>query len=207
LRRCPEETVCGHEAPERLVRPLKVVRVDEKHEPPLGVGEVRKHRPRQKFVPQGLPESLDFPECLRVLRPALDVGNPLAPKLLLEFRAPAPRRVLPSLVRQNLPRVAVRRYPAPQGLHHQGRALVVRQRMRHEEARVVVHEADQVEPLVPTQEKREDVRLPKLVGLGSLEAPRAVLVWLSTRPCLGHQALLVEDPPYLCLAHPETLEA
>jgi hypothetical protein len=189
------------------VRTLEVVGVDEEAKPSLAVREVGKHGAGQKLVPQRFPEALNLAEGLRVLRPALHVSNALAPKLPLEFRAPAPRRVLPPLVRQDLSRVAVRCHPAPERLHHQARALMVRQRVRHDEARVVVHETGQVEPLVPAQEKREDVRLPELVGLRTLETPRAVLVGLRLRPCLRDQSLLVQDPPHLCLAHPEPLEA
>jgi len=189
------------------VRTLEVVRVDEEHQPPLTVGKVSKDRPRQKLVPQRFPESLDFPERLRVLRPALDVSNALAPKLLLEFRAPPPCRVLPALVRQDFLRVAVGRDAAPERLHHQARPLMMRHRVRHHEARMVVHEADHVEPLVTAQEKREDVRLPELIRLRSLEAPGAVLVGLRRRACLRHQPLLVQDPTHLCLTHPEALEA
>jgi hypothetical protein len=52
---------------------------------------------------------------------------------------------------------------------------VVGQRKRHDVPRVVVHEADQVEALVLAKQKREDVALPELVGLRSLEAPGRVL--------------------------------
>jgi hypothetical protein len=84
---------------------------------------------------------------------------------------------------------------------------MVRHRVPHHEARVVVHEARKVEALVPPQEKREDVGLPELIRLRSLEAPRPVLVRLRLRPRLRHQPLLVQDPPHLRLAHPEPLEA
>jgi hypothetical protein len=40
LRRRPEITVGRHEAPESLVRSLKVVTLDEESEPPLAIGEV-----------------------------------------------------------------------------------------------------------------------------------------------------------------------
>ena len=70
-----EEAVRGYEALERLVRTLEVVRVDEVRDAPVAIGEVRKHRARQKLVPQRLPEALDLSERLRVLRPALDVPD------------------------------------------------------------------------------------------------------------------------------------
>jgi hypothetical protein len=207
LRRCAEEAVGWHETRERLVRSLEVVRVDEEREPPLTIGEVRENRPRQKLVPERLPKPLDFPERLRVLRPALHVPNVFPPELRLEFRAPAPRRVLPALVRQDFPRVAVGGHAPSQRLHHERRPLMVRQGVRDDEARVVVHETDQVEPLVAPQQEGKDVRLPELVGSRSLEAPGAVLVVLSLGACLRNQPLLVQDPPHVRLAHPESLEA
>ncbi|HUE27241.1 MAG TPA: hypothetical protein VMP89_10750, partial [Solirubrobacteraceae bacterium] len=64
------------------MRTLEVVRVHEEPEPPLAVGEVRKHRSAQKLLPKRLPESLHLSERLRVLRTALDVPDALATKLL-----------------------------------------------------------------------------------------------------------------------------
>ena len=71
---------------------------------------------------------------------------------------------------------------------------------------MVVHEADQVEALVLAQEKREDVALPELVGLRSLEAPRRVLTRSAARLLLD-ETCLAQDGPHLRLAHPEALEA
>jgi hypothetical protein len=79
LRRRPEEAVRWHQPLDALVRTLEVVRVHEKPEAALAVGEVRKHRPTQEFLPERLPESLHLPQRLRVLRPALDVADALPP--------------------------------------------------------------------------------------------------------------------------------
>jgi hypothetical protein len=82
---------------------------------------------------------------------------------------------------------------------------MVRQRKRHDVARVVVHEADEVEPLVLAQQKREDVALPELVGLRPLEAPW----WVLTRPSwclLLDETCLVKDGPHLRLAHTQPVE-
>jgi hypothetical protein len=83
-----------------LVQTVEVVRVDVQRQPPLAVGEIAEDRPRQKFLPQRLPESLHLPERLRMLRPALDVLDSVAAQLFLESRLPAPGRVLPPVVRQ-----------------------------------------------------------------------------------------------------------
>jgi hypothetical protein len=205
LRRAPEEAVGRDESFERLVRPLEVVAIDEERDPPRAVREVREDRPRQELVPERLPEAFDLPECLRVLRPALHVPDALPPQLPLELRRSAPRRVLPALVRQDLPRRPVRRDPAVERLHHQRGPLVMRDRMRHDEARVVVHERGQVEPLMSPEQEREDVRLPQLVRCRPLEPAFRVLARSSGLLSLD-EALLVEDPPHLVLRHAQRLE-
>ncbi len=204
LRSGAEETVGGHQPRERLVRSLEVVRVDEERQAPHAIGEIREDRLAEKLVPERLPEALHLPQRLRVLRPALDVPDPFPPKLHLEFRRAPPRRVLPPLVGQDLLRRSVRGDPSSQRLHDQIALLVVGQRPAHHEAGVVVEEGRDVQALVPSQQKREDVRLPKLVGLRPLEAPLGVLARLASL-CFGEQTLLVQHPPHLGLAHSQTL--
>jgi hypothetical protein len=151
LGRGTKETVRGHQSRKRLMGSLKIVGVDEEPQPPLTVSKVGKHRPRQKLVPQGLPESLDLPQRLRMLRSALDVPDPLAPQFLLELRLAPPRRVLSPLVGQKLAWRPVRRDSARQRLHHQARLLVVRERRRNQVARVVVQKRGQIQSLVSSQ--------------------------------------------------------
>jgi len=202
----PEIAVCRHQTPQRLVRPLEVVAVDEEPQPLLAIREIRKDRLRQKLVPQRLPKPLRLAHRLRMLRPTLDVPDALPPQLPLEFRLPAPRRVLPTLVRQDLLGRPVRRYPARHRLHHQVPPLMVRQDMRHHEARVVVHEYRQIKPLLPPQQKRENVRLPKLIRPRPLEASRWMLACGSCRR-LRQKPGFPQNPPHLVLTHPQRLEA
>jgi hypothetical protein len=206
LRRRPEEAVGGYQTLDTLVRPLEVVGVHEKAETLLAVGEIRKDRPTQKLLPQCLPESLHLAHRLRVLGTALHVPYPLPPQLAFEIGLASPRRVLPALVGQDLLRSAISANPSRQRLHHQPRPLMVRQRIGHDEARVVVHEGCQVQPLVASQEKREDVRLPELVGRRAFEAARWVFAFRRRLAGLD-ETCLVQDSPYLCLAHPQCLEA
>jgi len=77
VRSRPEESVRRHKPTQRLVRPLEVVGVDEQLDPSCAIGEVGEHRAREKLVPQRLPEALDLAQGLRVLRPALDVLDPV----------------------------------------------------------------------------------------------------------------------------------
>jgi hypothetical protein len=159
-RRRPEVAVRRHQPRQRLVRAVEVVVVDEVAQPPIAVGEVGEDRARQHLVPQGLPEALDLPQRLRVLRSALDVPHAVAAHQLLEGRLAPPRGVLPALVGQHFRRRAVLRRRPLECLEHQLRPLVVRQCVPDHVARVVVHEADQIQPLMPAQQECEEVRLP-----------------------------------------------
>ncbi len=188
------------------MRALEVVGVDEQRHPPHAVGEVREHRPGQELVPERLPEPLDLAERLRVLRPALHVPDAVAPELLLERGLAAPGRVLPALVGEHLRRRPERRDAPLQRLHHEARALVVRDRERDDEAAVVVEERGDVEPLVAPQQEGEDVRLPELVRRGALEAPRRVVSRPGGRRCLGKQPFLVQDAEHLRRRDAERLE-
>jgi hypothetical protein len=207
--RSPEKAVGGDQPRQRLVRPLEIVAVDEEPDPSAAVDEVRKHRALQKLVPQRLPESLHLAEGLRMLRPRADVPDPKSPELALKVRLAAPGRVLPAVIGQKLLGRAVLGDAARQGLHHQLRALVVCQRVAHDEARVVVHERRQINSLVASQEKRENVRLPELIRRSPFEAPRSVLAHrraARSRASLN-QPCFVQDAPHLRLADPERLEA
>jgi hypothetical protein len=51
VRGRPEIPVRRHQPIKRLVRPVEVVTVDEEPQSLLAVGEIRKHRLRQKLVP------------------------------------------------------------------------------------------------------------------------------------------------------------
>jgi hypothetical protein len=148
VRGSSEESVRGHEPVDTSMGSLEIVGIDEQAQPPRAVGEVGKHRAREKLLPQRLPEPLHLAQRLRVLRPALDVADTLAPQLLFELRRASPRGVLPAVVRQHLLGRAVFGDTVQQRLHHQTRLLVVPERVRDDEPRVVIHEGCQVEPLM-----------------------------------------------------------
>ena len=106
-----------------------------------------------------------------MVRPALHVPDALAAKLLLESRLAAPRRVLAPLVGEDLARRPVIGNAARERLHHERAPLVMRHHQAHQIARVIVQERRHVDPLVPAQQEREEIRLPELIGLGALKAP------------------------------------
>jgi hypothetical protein len=206
MRRGLEEAICGDQAVERLVRPLEVVVADVVRESVLRVLHVREHRAAQKLVPQRLPEALDLAERLRMLRPTTDVLDAHARERFFELGLAAPHRVLTSVVGQHLGGLTVRGDTALEGLHHQRRLLMVRERVPDDETAVVVHEHADVQALRAPQPEREDVGLPQLIRRRTLEPTRPVLAIRSRRRRLDHPGL-VQDPPHLLLAHAERLEA
>lgn len=127
-------------------------------------------------------------------------------ELALEVRLAAPGGVLTPLVGENLARLAPRRDASLERLDDEIRALMVREVVRDDEARVIVHERRHVEALVTAQQEREDVRLPHLVGLGALEAARRVLARARRLPRLDETSL-VQDAPDRRLRDADRLES
>lgn len=196
LRRRTEVPVCGHQPLDALVRPAKIIAVNEESHSSHAVVEVGEHGAAQEFLPQRAPEALHLAQCLRVVGPTLDVLDVLPAQLGLELRLPSPCRVLTAVVRQHLARCAEGRDASLERLHHQRRALMVRDCVADDEAAVVVHEDCHVQPLMPSQQEGEDVRLPELVWLGPLEArvrPRRLLDFRRSRL---QQSLFVQNPPH-----------
>jgi hypothetical protein len=94
---------------------------------PLTVLEVCEHGARKELLPQCLPEPLDLPARLRMMRPALHVHDPVATQLRFELRRAAPSSVLPTLIGQNLARRPVVGNPPSECLKYQGAALMMSQ--------------------------------------------------------------------------------
>ena len=206
LRRRAKKPVGGHVTVDALMRTLEVVMLDKQLDAAKTVREVREHGLAKKLLPQRLPEAFDLAERLWMLRPALDVRDTVTAHEFLKLRRAAPRCVLTPLVRQHLARFAVLCDAALERLNDQATLLTVRHRPRHEIARVVVHEAGEVNALVTPQLEREDVALPKLVRLRAFEAPRRFVTRLR-RHVFGHQAFLVQNAPHHRLRDAEPFEA
>lgn len=142
-----------------------------------------------------------------MLRPALDVPNAVLTQPLLEGRLAAPGGVLTPVVGQHLLRHPVFRHGPLERLEDELRLLVMGDHVRDDEARVVVHERGHVDALVASQQKREDVALPHLVGAGPLEATRALgLAFPGGRHHL-QQPLLVQHPTDRRVAHAQRSQA
>jgi hypothetical protein len=207
LRSRPEEPVGGREALEPLMGALEVVVLDEQVHPPLAVLEVGEHRPGQQLLPQRLPEPLDLAAGLRMMRPALHVLDAMTLQLRLELGAPAPGGVLAALVGQDLPRRAVLGDAPRQRFQHQHASLVVRHRQTHQVPRVIVQERRHVQPLVPPQQEREDVRLPQLIGFRPLEVLHRLMAAYPSRHHLRLDAFGLQYPAHRRRRHPDPQEA
>lgn len=187
-----EEAISGHEPVDALVRSLKVVVLDVERDATLAVGEVGEHRLAQELAPEALPEPLDLAERLRMLRSALDVRDAMTTEEMLEVRRASPRRVLTPLVREHLAWLAILGDSTLDGLEDERRLLVMRDRPRHQIPRVVVEKRRNVHALIPPKLEREDVALPELIRLGTLESPLRFLA-RCVRLLLLDEALLVQN--------------
>lgn len=206
VRRRAKESIRRHRALDALMRTLEVVVLDEEPYATDAVLEVGEDRLSQKLLPQRLPETLDLAKRLRVLRTALAVLDTVTPQSFLKLGLAAPRCVLPTLVGQHLARLAVVRDAALQRFDHETRLLVMRHRPGHEVARVVVHEADEVDALMSAEFEGEDVALPELIRLRALETARRFVARLLHLP-LWNQPRLVQDATHVRLGHTEPFEA
>lgn len=206
VSRSAKEAVRGHGAVDALMRPLEIVVLHEQRDALLAILEVCEHRLAQELLPQRLPEPLDLPERLRMLRSTLAVADAASTEKLLELGLAAPGGILPALVGQDLARLAVLGDATLQSLDHQARLLVVRHRPRHQVARVVVHECDDVHAVIATQLEREQVGLPELIWLRALEPPGRLRPRRLVR-LRFEQPGFVQDAPHRRLGHAQSLEA
>jgi hypothetical protein len=205
VRHCAEEAIGGNEAVERLMRSLEVVGLNEESEPAIAISVVGEHGAREELVPERFPEALDLAERLRMLRATLDVTNAVLAERALEVGLAAPGRVLATLVGQDLARLAPSGDASRESLHDELGALMMGERVRDDEARVIVHERSEVEALLATEQEREDVGLPELIGLCALEATWRVLA-RGHRLMRLDEACVVEDATDLSLGDTERVE-
>ena len=129
-----------------------------------------------------------------MVRAALHVLDALTLQLCLKLGRAAPGGVLSALIGEDLARHAVVRDTARQCFEHQRAPLVMGDRQTHQVARVIIQERRHVQPLVPAQQKGEQIRLPQLVRLGALKARH-----LALDSCLGRCTPL--QHPFSC-EHP-----
>jgi len=111
-----------------------------------------------------------------MMRPTLNVVNPILAQFRLETRRAAPTAVLAALIREHFFGHAVLRHRPAVHLQHVLCRLAAKHVQPHHVAGVIVDKADEVGVLA-SQTKGEDVGLPHLVGSGPLEEAR--LGWIT----------------------------
>jgi len=128
-------------------------------------------RPFQELFPDGFPETFDLAQGHGMMRPALNVVDPILAQLRFEPGGPAPTRILATLVGEQLLGHAVLGHRPPVHFQHVLRRLAAKYVQPHHVAGVVVDKTDEVGVLA-SQPEGEDVGLPHLVGGGALEKAR-----------------------------------
>ena len=133
-----------------------------------GVLEAVELRPRKVFLKDSLPEPLDFPERLGMVRLGLDVLHLVLRKLCLELGLAPPVRVLAAVVGEHFLRHSVLSAGLPIDFKHMLGGLGGIQAKAYNISTVVIHKADQVH-LLSSHAEAHDVRLPHLVGRSTLK--------------------------------------
>jgi hypothetical protein len=149
--------------------------VQEQTDPPLRIAQVQEDGALDALTPQRAPEAFDLAQGLRPPRRRHHLLDAALLQLLRERALATPGHILAAVVRQNLLGRAVRGQRRPQHLQHQGRRLAGVQAVADDEAAVVVQKSHEVDPpILPFEDKREQISLPQLIGLGPLEAARVI---------------------------------
>ena len=154
----------------------------------------------QELLPDRLPEAFDLPQRHGMMRPALEVMNPVLAQLRFEARGPPPTGILAALIGEHLFGHAVLGDRGAVHLQHVLGRLAAKHLQPYHVAGVIIQKADEVGVLAP-QTEGEDIGLPHLVGSGALK--EAWLGWIRRR--LGfplfQQLLLVEGAANRFPAH------
>jgi len=144
LLRDGKEAIRRAEALQGLVGAAVVVVLHPESDPLAGRLEALELRALQELLPDRLPEALDLAQGHGVMGPALQVVHPILAELRLEPRGPAPTRVLPALVGEQLLRDAVLRHRPAVDLQDVLRRLAAEDVQPHHVAGVIVEKADEV---------------------------------------------------------------
>jgi hypothetical protein len=194
-----EEPICRIQPVQRLVRSFVVVVLHPQPNPLPCLLETLELCPTEELFPDRLPEPFDFAQGHRVMGLTLEVMDVIFLKFLLEARFAAPTRILPAIVGEHLLGYAVLADRRAIDLQHILRALAAEQIQPDDVARVVIEKRDQVGVLA-AQPKREDVRLPHLVGCTALKEPRFGRILRHLLLRFGHQSVLVQRAPHRLVA-------
>jgi hypothetical protein len=130
--------------------------------------ELRSH---QELFPDGLPEPFDLAERHGVMRPALDVMDPILAQLRFKARGSPPTGILASLIGEQFFGHAILGHRRAVHLQDVLGRLAAKDVHSYQVAGEIIHKTDQVGVLA-AQTEGEDVGLPHLVGRGTLKKAR-----------------------------------
>ena len=163
-----EVTVGRAEAFNPRVRPFVVVIFDPEANALASRFEALELGAGEELLPDAFPEALDLAQGHGVMRAGLEVMGPVLFHLGLEASRAAPVDVLAAIVGEHLFGRLILPRRHPKHLQHVLGGVAAEHVGPHQEARVVVHKADEVGVTAPEPEG-EDVGLPHLVGRGALK--------------------------------------
>lgn len=154
----------------------------------------------QELFPDRFPEPLDLAQRHGMMRPTLNVMDPVLAQLRLEACGSSPTGILAALVGEHLLGHAIFSHRRAIDLQDVLGRLAAKDVRPHHVAGVVIHETDQV-GVLPSQAEGEDIGLPHLVGRRALKE-----AWLGGiagrfRLPLLQQLLLVERAANRLPAH------
>lgn len=163
-----EEPIGRTKATDALMGPAVIVVSDPEFDALPGGLEALELGAGQELAPDRGPEPLDFAQGHGVMGAALEMRDPVFLELGLEAADPAPVGVLAAVVGEHLFGGLVFADGDAVDLDHGGGGGAAEQVRAHDEAGVIVQEANEV-GVAAAQPEGEDVRLPHLVGGGPFE--------------------------------------
>jgi hypothetical protein len=164
--------------PNTLVGPLVVVILHPEAYALPRVLKARELDPGQILLKNRLPEALDLTQRHGMVGPGFDLVHPVLLHLGLEARASPPTGILAAIVGEHLLGRVILRRSLTIDFQYIVRRLAAEKLQPWDVPGKIVNVADQV-GIVPAQAERENVRLPHLVGRGSLKKPRPGDVFLT----------------------------
>jgi len=186
-----EVTIRGAEAFNALMGPFVVVIFDPEADALASRFEALELGAGEELLPDTFPEALDLAQRHRMMRAGLEVMRPVLFHLGLEASGAAPVDVLATIVGEHLLGGLILGRGDAENFEHVLSRVAAEQIGAHDEARVIIHEADEIR-VAATEPEGEDVGLPHLVGGGPLKEARPHQV----APRFGsqlHQTLLAQD--------------
>jgi hypothetical protein len=186
-----EETVRRAKSFDALVRPLVIVIADPDFDPLARRLETVELGTGQELLPDAFPEPLDLAQCHRMLRTAFEMRHAILFQLRFEAAGAAPAGVLAAIIGEHfLGRLKLSGRHAV-NFDDRLRRGAAEQIRSHHKPGIIIQEGNQVS-VTAAQPKREDIRLPHLIGRGPLEKTRAGHIALLRRRGVRHQLGLMQ---------------